>query len=376
MLLCLCLGLSGMCAAAQEAGNNYESSTYASEVMSYGMLPIYGRDIQDGTYPVESRTNSTYFKLHEPTLTVSGDEMSVTFYIDSTSYEKVYMGSKKEAAASAEDQWILPEIRDDVTWFTIPVAALDQPVYCAAYSKARKRWYGRQLLFTAASLPEGTVQLDLPDYELIDQAIAAYQTGESGLTENKAGQETAQDGRAAKGAAGQISENTSEAEKDAGTAGEGGSVYDDPSAVIVGGEDGEFSIEVAMTGGSGRASVSSPTYLTVSDGRAYATLLWSSTHYDYMILDGKRYDNEAEDGGISRFTIPITRMDEPIDIIADTTAMGDPLEIAYRLTFYEESIGDKGMIPQEAAKRVLITALIVIVAGGMLNYVVKRKRRR
>ncbi len=364
------LALSSLGTGSFAADNAYESSTYASDVTSYGMLPVYGRDIEDGSYPVISRTNSTYFKLHEPVLTVSGGELQVTFYINSTSYDKVFMGTKKEASSSDREQWIPAEVRDDVSWFTIPVDALDQPVYCAAYSKARKRWYGRQLLFLASSLPEEALHITLPDYELIEKALSAYQSSASAAGETDEAAEVSLD---------TIEENESNAGSEAAegrnlTAYE--SVFDDPSAVSVGGEDGEYSIEVAMTGGSGRASVSSPTYLTVSEGRAYATLLWSSTHYDYMILNGKRYDNEAEDGGISRFTIPITQMDEPIDIIADTTAMGDPVEIAYSLTFYEESIGDKGLIPQEAAKRVLIAALIMIAVGGILNYVVKRKRRR
>ena len=54
--------------------------------------------------------------------------------------------------------------------------------------------------------------------------------------------------------------------------------------------------------------------------------------------------------------------------------MGDPVEIHYELTFYEESIGEKGQIPQEAAKKVLMIAAAIIVLGGILNYFVKKKR--
>ena len=64
-----------------------------------------------------------------------------------------------------------------------------------------------------------------------------------------------------------------------------------------------------------------------------------------------------------------------IPVIADTTAMGNPVEISYSLTFYEGSIGDKGLIPQEAAKKVLIFALIIIVIGAIINHFVKMKRK-
>ncbi len=140
-------------------------------------------------------------------------------------------------------------------------------------------------------------------------------------------------------------------------------------------KDGEYSIEVNMTGGSGRASVSSPTLLTVRDGKAYAGLIWSSPDYDYMILGDEYFYNQSSEGGNSTFTIPIPALDEPVPVIADTRAMGDPVEISYTLTFYEESIGAKSQIPQEAAKRVLIIAVIIIVGGWFLDRLVKKKRR-
>jgi hypothetical protein len=139
--------------------------------------------------------------------------------------------------------------------------------------------------------------------------------------------------------------------------------------------DGDYSIEVTLMGGSGRASLTTPTWMYVQGGKGYARLLWSSPHYDYMILDGRTYYNETEDGGNSSFTIPITAMDLPVDIIADTTAMGDPVEIAYTLTFYEETIGSRSRVPQEGALRVLAAAALFIVAGGIINHFVKKRRQ-
>ena len=40
--------------------------------------------------------------------------------------------------------------------------------------------------------------------------------------------------------------------------------------------DGEYAIEVTLTGGSGKASVETPTLLLVEDGACYAKLTWSS----------------------------------------------------------------------------------------------------
>lgn len=87
-------------------------------------------------------------------------------------------------------------------------------------------------------------------------------------------------------------------------------------------EDGEYSIQVDLEGGSGKASVSSPTLMLVKNGRMYAELQWSSSNYDYMIVDGEKFQNESEEGRNSVFTIPVTALDDKMEVIADTLAMG------------------------------------------------------
>ena len=140
-------------------------------------------------------------------------------------------------------------------------------------------------------------------------------------------------------------------------------------------EDGEYSIQVDLEGGSGKASVSSPTLMLVKNGRMYAELQWSSSNYDYMIVDGEKYLPVNEEGGNSEFEIPVLAMDEAMPVIADTTAMGTPHEINYTLTFYSDSIGSKSQMPQEAAKRVVAVALVIIIGGGILNYFVNKRNR-
>ena len=140
-------------------------------------------------------------------------------------------------------------------------------------------------------------------------------------------------------------------------------------------EDGEYSIQVDLEGGSGKATVTSPTILTVKDGQAYAQIQWSSSNYDYMIVDGEKYLPTNEEGMNSTYEIPILSMDEGMPVIADTVAMGAPHEIEYTLTFYSDSIGSKSQLPQEAAKRVVAVAMVIIVGGGILNYFVNKKRR-
>ena len=138
--------------------------------------------------------------------------------------------------------------------------------------------------------------------------------------------------------------------------------------------DGAYSVEVNLAGGGGRASVSSPTLLTVRKGRAWARLIWSGSDCDFVRVGGVRYDDLDVGDGVSTFEIPVPVMDAPFPVIAHT-AGGDPAEIDCQLTFYAGSIGDRSQVPQEAARQVLMVSLAIIIVGGALNYLVKKARR-
>ena len=96
--------------------------------------------------------------------------------------------------------------------------------------------------------------------------------------------------------------------------------------------DGTYSIAVTLEGGSGKVSVQSPCTLTVADGKMTAQIVWSSSHYDYMLVDGERYDVLTTEPG-STFEIPVAAFDTELTVIGDTTAMSTPHEIEYTLNF-------------------------------------------
>ena len=96
--------------------------------------------------------------------------------------------------------------------------------------------------------------------------------------------------------------------------------------------DGTYTCDVTLEGGSGRATVESPAALTVADGKMTATIVWSSSHYDYMLVDGERCDVLSTENG-STFEIPVAALDTPLAVVGDTTAMSTPHEIDYTLTF-------------------------------------------
>ena len=96
--------------------------------------------------------------------------------------------------------------------------------------------------------------------------------------------------------------------------------------------DGEYTCNVTLEGGSGRATVESPAALTVADGKMTATIVWSSPNYDYMIVDGEKYLPTNTEGN-STFEIPVSALNAPLSVTADTVAMSTPHEIEYTLTF-------------------------------------------
>jgi len=96
-------------------------------------------------------------------------------------------------------------------------------------------------------------------------------------------------------------------------------------------EDGEYQVDVVKEGGTGKAEIESPAAMTVKDGSATMTVIWDSENYDYMIVDGEKYEPVNESGN-STFEIPVLKMNEPFKVIGDTTAMSEPHEIEYELT--------------------------------------------
>ena len=65
-------------------------------------------------------------------------------------------------------------------------------------------------------------------------------------------------------------------------------------------KDGSYTVYVKLLGGTGKASVASPASVSVEDGQAYAQIVFSSKHYDYMLVDGVKYmDESVEDEEVS-----------------------------------------------------------------------------
>ncbi len=126
-------------------------------------------------------------------------------------------------------------------------------------------------------------------------------------------------------------------------------------------ENGEYTVEVSMEGGTGKASITSPTNLTLEDGTVTAEIEWSSPYYDYMVIDGETYLPVNEEGN-SVFEIPVSAFDEEMTVVADTTAMSVPHEITYTLVFDSSTLKETGGAAS-GVPVVGITVTVIVVAA-------------
>lgn len=265
--------------------------------------------LADGVYTAEFHTDSSMFHVSEAcdgkgTLTVRDGQMTIHVSLASKNILNLYPGLAKDAGQDGAA--LLEPTVDTVTYsdgmteevngFTIPVPALDAE-FDLALIGTKGVWYDHKVYVTAP-VPEtggGAAQED-------GQAADGGTTGQSGLPGKS-------------GTPGQD-----------GTSGQSGIP-----------ENGVYLAEVTLEGGSGKAAVSSPAELTVADGVMTARIAWNSPNYDYMIVDGERYLPEAEEDN-AVFVIPVSALDQPLSVIADTVAMSRPHEIEYRLTFRSDTL--------------------------------------
>ena len=71
--------------------------------------------------------------------------------------------------------------------------------------------------------------------------------------------------------------------------------------------------------------------------RQTATIVWSRPNYDYMLVDGEKYEPVNTEGN-STFEIPVDGFDYPMEGVGDTVAMSEPHEIEYTLQFDSSSM--------------------------------------
>ena len=269
-----------------------------------------GSGLEDGEYTVDVTTDSNMFHINEANegkglLTVKDGEMTVHVSLASKKIVNLFPGTKEEAQAEGAD--LIEPTKDRIVYddgiemevygFDIPVPALDEEIPVAIIG-THDNWYDHTI--TVSNPVEGN---SVP-------GIAGNE-GNDGSDGGTAGNENDADNKT----------------NDPDTAGE--EVLENAELDSL--REGEYKVRLTMEGGTGRAEVESPAELDIEDGKATLTVVWSSPDYDYMIVDGEKYE-PVNSAGNSIFEIPLKTLGEPFDVVADTTAMSKPHEIEYKFT--------------------------------------------
>ncbi len=138
-----------------------EPTETVSEETASAQTPIYGNQIEDGTYAIEVSSSSSMFRIVDAQLTVADGEMSAVLTLSGDGYEKLYMGTGEEALADTDDQCIyFVEDEEGMYTYEVPVAALDQDTDVAAWSFNKEMWYDRVLVFQSALIPVEAITVE------------------------------------------------------------------------------------------------------------------------------------------------------------------------------------------------------------------------
>lgn len=254
-------------------GSAEHATAPQNEVGFEGMEAVTADALNMGNYYITVDSSSSMFKIADCVLHADGESLTADIIIDSKSYDALFMGTEDEAAAADQSQLITYTENESGQSVFTVPVEALDKEIQCAALSAKKQEWYDRTLVFRAD--------SLPDTAFKE---ARYATAES-----------------------------------------------------LGLEDGEYTVQVELEGGSGKASVESPAKITVEGGRAVAQIIWSSDKYDLMVAGYLEYSPEIKDGH-SVFEIPVTGFDYRMPVQAETTAMSEPHMIDYTLYFDSSTI--------------------------------------
>lgn len=109
--------------------------------------------LADGKYFIDVDSSSSMFRVVSAVLHVEEGEMTADLTLSGKGYLRLFLGTGEEALKAEEsDFYYYQEDADGAYTYTVPVAALDAEIDCAAWSIRKEKWYDRVLVFEADTL--------------------------------------------------------------------------------------------------------------------------------------------------------------------------------------------------------------------------------
>ena len=313
------------------------------------------------------------FKVSESTVVEKDGELDITIKTNNTGFDALYLGSKDdllkasviERTQDEEGAWTfhfnVPKEKagqtipvslrksKDQTWYDKqylwmyipnPGEALDKEIAVAAYSIKKGIWYDRMLTFQSETMKK-IADLNSTDSENKGDSGNTGNNGNTGNsgttggsnntgntgTNNSAfpggsvsgtnsGKTDGNDGKA---------DNVSKYESDTS----GSTSHVDSGTTL---KDGVYTPDrFTWSGGTGKVQITC-NKVTIKNGQAYATLVFSSDHYQYVKANGNKYYT-TKGGGSATVVIPVA-LNQNNKIIGMTDKMSVAHEIEYTIFIY------------------------------------------
>lgn len=294
------------------------------------------RIIADGTYQVNAEAGGKMFRVTDCVMTVKNGQMTAAVTLSGQGYNRIYLGDVNNASDD-EKNWILPDslLAEQYT-FQIPVEKLDEVMTIAVHTTKSNKWDTRTLTFHSEGMTK----------------IADSNNGNASNGNNGSNGSLTPGGNNNNPGNGSNGNNQGNAENNNGNSGTTGnnttnngkpdqeSKYEsdlNKSTARVnsttGLKDGVYAPDsFSWSGGTGKVSITC-SKVTVTGGQAYATITFSSPHYQYVKANGNVYYPSAKTGSSTSFVIPV-ELNKNNSVVGMTTAMSTAHEIKYTIFVY------------------------------------------
>ena len=282
----------------------------------------------DGIYNTTAETGAAMFKVVGVKLTVKNGKMTALITLSGVGYDYLYMGSAADAATDTGN-WIKYNGTTTYTLdggtktgrtYEIPVSALDQPITVASHSESHDKWYDRTITFSSKDLTK------IGD-------VSDNNNGNNGNNGNNNNGTTGGNNNSGNGnTTGNTTTKTdtkpdSESKYESDTSGSTKAVNSKTKL-----KDGVYKPDkFSWSGGTGKVNITCDK-VTIKNGQALATIVFSSSAYQYVKANGNKY-LPTHTGGKSIFVIPV-ELNKNNTIIGMTTKMSAAHEITYSILVY------------------------------------------
>lgn len=294
------------------------------------------KTLTDGNYHVNAEAGGKMFRVTDCVMTVKNGQMTAAVTLSGQGYNRIYLGDEKNAPGD-EKNWIFPDslLAEQYT-FQIPVEKLDEVMTIAVHTTKSNKWVTRTLTFHSEGMTK-----------IADSNNGNASNGNNGSNGSlKPGGNNNNPGNGSNG------NNQGNAENNNGNSGTTGnnttnngkpdqeSKYEsdlNKSTARVnsttGLKDGVYTPDsFSWSGGTGKVSITC-SKVTVTGGQAYATITFSSPHYQYVKANGNVYYPSAKTGSSTSFVIPV-ELNKNNSVVGMTTAMSTAHEIKYTIFVY------------------------------------------